>query len=77
MRQMLLGRIRASGPHPVYSLFLYCFNLLFIDTVPGLKQCKGKIWLFLMRGVEIWESNAVELVGKQLIKFIWFSSFKN
>ena len=70
MRQMLLERTRAIGPHSVSSLFLYCFNLLFIDTVPGLKQFKVEIWLFVMREVEIWESNAVGLVGKQLIKFI-------
>lgn len=54
MRQMLLERIRAArGPHSVS----------FIDTVPGLKQCEVEIWLFLMREVEIWESNTVGLVS--------------
>lgn len=60
----------------LFLLSLYCFNL-FIDTVPGLKQHKVEIWLFLMREVEIWESNAVRLVGKQLMKLFWFTGFKN
>jgi len=70
MRQMLLERIRAGGPHSVSSPFFNCFNPLFIDTVPGLKQCKVEIWLFLMGEIEIPESNAVGLFGKQLIKLI-------
>lgn len=37
---MLLERIIASGPRSFPSLFMYCINLLFVDTIPGLKQCK-------------------------------------